>query len=64
MSTLQIITRDFACETTASGETAALRWDLRESGERITLRLESAEETELKEISIRFALPFEKRDML
>ncbi len=64
MSTLRIKAAGFSCETSGSGEAGPLRWDLQESGERITLRLRSEGETELSEISLRFGFPFEKNDML
>ncbi len=64
MMTLSLKTADFSCKTNESGQSGDLRWELVTSEERISLRLRSEKETELRSVVLKFNFPFEKHDML
>ena len=64
MMTLSLKTADFSCKTNESGQSGDLRWELVTSEERISLRLHSEKETELRSVVLKFNFPFERHDML
>ena len=64
MRTLDIKTADFACTCSGSGQCGGLRWELETSDDRISLRMHSDKETELRSVRLKFDFPFEKHDRL
>ena len=64
MRCFTIQSADFSCTGTESGQSGGLRWELNATDERLSLRLHSEKECELRSLSLRFDFPFEKRDML
>ena len=64
MMTLELSTADFSCEANESGQSGDLRWELTHSDTRVTLRLHSARETELRTLRLHLNFAFEARDML
>ena len=64
MRTVSIQTADFSCTGTESGQSGGLRWELNANDARLSLRLHSDRECELRAISLSFDFSFEKHDML
>ena len=64
MRTLDIRTADFSCTSYGSGQCGDLRWELETTDDRISLRMHSDKETELRSVSLKFDFPFEKHDKL
>ena len=64
MRTLDIKTADFSCTSFGSGQCGDLRWELETTDDRISLRMHSDKEIELRSVSLKFDFPFEKHDML
>jgi len=64
MRTLDIRTADFACTCFGSGQCGGLRWELETTDDRISLRMHSDKEIELRSVILKFDFPFEKHDRL